>query len=145
MKSIQKYLKQKTADGTVFKIAAATFVLFNFAYLILPISSHLIGKKSGLDFFRDLTDPRTYLYIIASSIILAALVSSLVFYKAKTKCFKYGDNYDFDDKVEELLLDDAEKKDKIQKVTISLGHNGVMIMPNENVIEIPVLHYDTAD
>ncbi len=140
-----KYILKKSADGTIFKVSLATLVLFNLAYFIAQSTSqYAIDEKINFNFFKDITDPKTYLYIIASSVILAVLISSFIFYKIKTKELSYSDKKLFDEKIKELSLVNSEKN-KIEKVTIGLDPNCVMIMPNQNVIEIPVLHYDTTD
>lgn len=139
---IQKYLKKKAADGTVFKTAIAILLLFNLVYFI-SLSISQAGKKVDFNFFKDLTDPRTYFYIIVSSIIFSVLVSSFIFHKVKTKRLNCRDNWNFDDKIHNLLDDD--KKDKIEKVTINLDHKGFMIMPNKNVIEISVSNDGTTN
>ncbi|WP_339047680.1 hypothetical protein [Candidatus Mesenet endosymbiont of Phosphuga atrata] len=147
MKSIQKYLKKKTADGTVSKVAGATLALFSLAYFISSIL--LLGaiqagnrRKVDLNFLKDAIGSMTCFYIIASSVILAVLISSFIFHKVKAK--RLNCNSDLLNKTKELLLSDS-KKDKIEKVTISLGHNGLVIRPSKNEIEIPVVQDNTEN
>ncbi|GHM58274.1 MAG: hypothetical protein sL5_08900 [Candidatus Mesenet longicola] len=150
MKSIQKYLRKKTADGTVSKAVVATLLLFNLAYFTSLFLVWVVqvqadgGKKLNFNFLKDTADPRTYFYIIASSIISAILISSFIFHKVKTERTVYNTIRDFEPKVMTLLLDDA-KKDEIEKITISLDHKGLIIMPGKNVIEIPVIQGSTEN
>ncbi|WP_339046283.1 hypothetical protein [Candidatus Mesenet endosymbiont of Agriotes lineatus] len=140
---IQKYFKKKAADGTVSKIAVATLLLFNLAYFF-SLSISQAGKKVDFNFLKDVADPRTYFYIIASSIISAVLILSFIFHKVKTKRLSCSGDQDLFNKTKELLLSDS-KKDKMKKVTINLDHNGLMIMPDKNVIEIPVVQGSTEN
>ncbi|XGA08642.1 MAG: hypothetical protein U0X86_000910 [Wolbachia endosymbiont of Xenopsylla cheopis] len=142
MKSIQKYLKKNAVDGTVSKVAGATLLLFNLAYFF-SLSISQAGKKVDLNFLKDAIGSMTYFYIIASSVILLALASSFIFHKIKTKQSKYDDEDLFYNKIDDLLSND--KKGEIEKVTISFDHNGLMIMPNKNVIEIPVSNDGTTN